>query len=540
MRILTLFSGHDASATVLNDGVIEHYLKEERFNKKKHSSGHKCILDIICENFLKDVDYIIFSSSDSQEEKNKKDRLIHSINPTIKFLDPKYQHHLFHSAGAFYNSKFEKSLVVCIDSAGGYQIDPEVFECDSVYVAEYPANFKPLYKRYWTANLEKRFDNVVNNCRHVSKHSCDEISIANLYNSAALAIGQTIDDCGKAMGLSSYGSENSQLKFFGEKISATNAIKKYFKKYQNLLNYMVDFKDDSNYVMEITQENYKFFADYCYEVQRQCQEQVCLMVGKYVKETGIKKVCITGGYGMNIITNYELLNKFPDVQFYFDPICDDSGLSIGAAMYTYRKLSNDTKILTTDHTFFHGMSYELNEYKEDCFADEKQIAKLLYENKSIAVYNGLAEAGQRALGNRSILFNALNPDAKEIVNQIKKREWYRPFAAIVLEEDAHLYFDNVVPNPHMTVCFPVKTSIIPGVTHVDNTCRIQTVTSGHLYSILNEFKNLTGHGILLNTSFNLAGEPLVETPQDAFRTLNSSSLDYLWFYETKKLFKSNF
>jgi len=139
------------------------------------------------------------------------------------------------------------------------------------------------------------------------------------------------------------------------------------------------------------------------------------------------------------------------------------------------------------------------------------------------------------LGNRSILFNALNPDARDIVNRIKKREWYRPFAAIVLEEDAHLYFDDVIPNPYMTVCFPVRTDLISGVTHIDNTCRIQTVSTGHLYDLLLEFKRLSGHGILLNTSFNLAGEPLVETPEDALKTLSSSTLNHLWFYDTEQL-----
>lgn len=539
MKVLTIFSGHDASATILNDGKIEYYFKEERYNKKKHSGGHEFIFDMISKNFLCDIDYMIFSSKDTQEDKNKKDSLIKFLNPSIKFLNPKYQHHLFHAAGAFYNSGFEKSLVVCIDSAGGYPIDPEVFECDSVYVAEYPCKFTPLYKRYWTENLAKRFDKISNGCRHVSKHASDEINIGNLYNSAALAIGQTIDDCGKAMGLSSYGSPVKQLKFFGERILAVNAIKKYFKNYPELLDYLFNFNNNSGYHVEIKKNNYKFFADYCYEVQKQCQEEVCKLVEKYSTETGIKKVCITGGYGMNIITNYELLNRFDDIEFYFDPICDDSGLSIGAAMYSYRKLTGDSKIIPIKDTFFHGLKHEVSQYHGE-FADEKMVAELLYNNKSVAVYNDLAEGGQRALGNRSILFNALNPDAKDIVNKIKNREWYRPFAAIVLEEDSHLYFDDVAPNPHMTVCFPVKTNLIPGVTHVDNTCRIQTVNSGHLHSILKEFKRLTGHGILLNTSFNLAGETLVETPQDAFKTLNSSSLDCLWFYETKQLFKSTF
>ena len=175
----------------------------------------------------------------------------------------------------------------------------------------------------------------------------------------------------------------------------------------------------------------------------------------------------------------------------------------------------------------------------------ENIATLLNQDKSVAVYAKLAEAGQRALGNRSILFNALNPNAKDLVNKIKKREWYRPFACMVLEEDANVYFDmgRIKYSPFMTICFPVRpeyVKIIPGVTHIDNTCRIQTIskTDDYLYELLQEFKKLSGHGILLNTSFNLAGEPLVETPEDAFNTLNNSCLDYLWFEETQQLFKN--
>jgi len=233
MKVLTIFSGHDASATVIKDGVIEYYFKEERYNKKKHSGGHKFIFDIISKNFLHDIDYIIFSSGESQEDKDKKDSSIKLSNPKIKFINPKYHHHLFHASGAFYNSGFEKSLIICVDSAGGYPIDPEVFECDSVYVAEYPCKFTPLYKRYWTANLQKRFDKVVNGCRHICKHHTDEINIGNLYNSAALAIGQTIDDCGKAMGLSSYGVAIEKLKFFGEEYRQMQQLKNILRIIQN-------------------------------------------------------------------------------------------------------------------------------------------------------------------------------------------------------------------------------------------------------------------------------------------------------------------
>jgi carbamoyltransferase len=171
-----------------------------------------------------------------------------------------------------------------------------------------------------------------------------------------------------------------------------------------------------------------------------------------------------------------------------------------------------------------------------------KIAKLLSEQKIIAVYNEQAEAGPRALGNRSILFDARNKKAKEIVNKIKKREWYRPFACSVLEEYARDYFNmyHLKNSPFMTISFPVlknKLKIIPGVTHVDNSCRIQTVNKSipHLYKLLNEFKKITNVPVLLNTSFNIAGEPLVESKEDAIKTFKESDIDVLWFPELGKI-----
>jgi carbamoyltransferase len=252
-------------------------------------------------------------------------------------------------------------------------------------------------------------------------------------------------------------------------------------------------------------------------------------------------LCVSGGYGMNIVANHYYLQRFPDVEFYFEPIADDTGGAIGSAKMFWYFETKDKTIRPLKTTSFHGVHYDISSYKGKT-TSIKDIAKLLYQDKSVAVYTGLAEAGQRALGNRSILFNALNPDAKDLVNKIKKREWYRPFACMVLEEDANIYFDmeKIKSSPFMTICFPVNVKIIPGVTHIDNTCRIQTVSKEdkYLYELLNEFKKLSGHGIVLNTSFNLAGEPLVETPEDAFNTLNNSCLDYLWFEETQQLFKN--
>ena len=503
MKVVALFSGHGASAVVLEDGVVTNYFKEERYSRKKHDEGIEHIYQMILDS---DPDYIILNTNYDEDEKRE---LIRRVNPRVQFIETKESvHHLHHASLAFYNSGFDKALVLVVDACGGV-VGEDEYEGESIYFARYPCKFTPIYKKNWS-----------------EEHVIHDPNIGNLYNSAALAIGQTIDDCGKAMGLSSYGDRIWEIKF------TLDRVNNYFQECPDFLDVL--FRRRDRYYIDINKDNYKKFADYCCEVQWHCQEQVCELVGKYVKKTGVKKVCIGGGYGLNILTNYQLIKRFPDVEFYFEPLCDDGGNSIGAAMYAYRKITQDMTVKPITTTAHHGIKHKIDLIDGE-YSESNDIARLLYMNKSVAVFNGHAESGQRALGNRSILFNALNPDARDIVNRIKKREWYRPFAAIVLEEDAHLYFDDVIPNPYMTVCFPVRTDLIPGVTHVDNTCRIQTVSTGHLYDLLLEFKRLSGHGILLNTSFNLAGEPLVETPEDALKTLRSSTLDHLWFYDTEQL-----
>ena len=418
-------------------------------------------------------------------------------------------------------------------------------ECESVYVFSYDKH-EPLLKNYFKASYWKyKSDDIFLKQNEFYVGTIG--GIVDFYTMSTLLFGQSPHENGKAMGLSSYGNGIDDFPKIFKNIdeNITNLFDLHYHEKYNVL--MPIYKEHrSKIIDEIMEDNYQFYADYAYEVQIQTQEAVGDLIKKSVEKTGIKKVCISGGYGMNVVANHYYLQRFPDVEFYFEPISDDSGISIGSAKYIYHSLTNDKTKRPIKTTSFHGFYHDVSEYK-GVNATAEKISNLLFNNNSVAVYTGLSESGQRALGNRSILFNPLNPNAKDIVNRIKKREWYRPFAAIVLEEDVDIYFDmgRIKSSPFMTICFPVRSeyvNIIPGVTHIDNTCRIQTVSKNdeYLYELLCKFKKLTGHGILLNTSFNLAGEPLVETPEDAFITLNNSCLDYLWFEETKQLFSSNF
>lgn len=168
--------------------------------------------------------------------------------------------------------------------------------------------------------------------------------------------------------------------------------------------------------------------------------------------------------------------------------------------------------------------------------DKNEAVKQILNQQVVAIFQNSSEYGPRGLGNRSLLFDPRNKNGKDIVNKIKKREWFRPFAGTVLLEHAHDWFDmgTIKESPYMSYAIPVKEekkSIIPAITHVDGTCRVQTVTKEQnkkFYEIIKLFYEKTNVPILFNTSFNLAGETLVETKQDAINTLNRSDINYLY------------
>ena len=158
------------------------------------------------------------------------------------------------------------------------------------------------------------------------------------------------------------------------------------------------------------------------------------------------------------------------------------------------------------------------------------------QRKVIAIFQSRSECGPRALGNRSILYDPRDPNGREKINKLKGREDYRPLAGTVLQEKAHKWFDMSFVNesPYMLYNLEVLSKDIPAICHIDNTCRVQTLKKSfnpHFYNLIKEFNNITGVPILLNTSFNLAGDTIVETVDDAINTLNDSDIDYVYFPE---------
>jgi len=234
-----------------------------------------------------------------------------------------------------------------------------------------------------------------------------------------------------------------------------------------------------------------------------------------------ENLCIAGGVAYNGYMNEEFTKHYNNV--FVPPAVGDEGQAIGTYMHADYTINKNIHKSET----FAGQEYEYNIGEK---ADYKMIAQAIADGKIVGWFQGKSESGNRALGNRSILADPRNPDIKDIINDtIKLREDFRPFAPAVLEEHYKEYFDTRLPSPYMSRICKVKTDKVPGITHVDNTARIQTVNrkfNQKFYDIINEFYKITGIPMLLNTSFNCQ-EPIVETPEHAIRTFKRTALDIL-------------
>jgi carbamoyltransferase len=261
------------------------------------------------------------------------------------------------------------------------------------------------------------------------------------------------------------------------------------------------------------------------------------------KMTGMKNVVLSGGCALNSLANGKILSKTSFNDCFIPPVPDDSGVALGAAYYLYHRDFGGVRSGPMKSNYF-GPSYtniEISDYLKkykikhrNVENPAKEAALLITSGKVIGWFQGGLEFGDRALGNRSILADPRDASMKEKVNDtVKYREGFRPFAPSILEEKISEYFIGAAPTPFMEKVFLIrqeKRDAIPAVTHVDGTGRIQTVTKAQnklYWELISEVERLTGIPIVLNTSFNLKGEPIVCEPTDAIRTFFSSGLDAL-------------
>ncbi|MCH9729778.1 MAG: carbamoyltransferase [Actinomycetia bacterium] len=310
--------------------------------------------------------------------------------------------------------------------------------------------------------------------------------------------------------------------------------------------------------------------DIARSIQVVTEEIVMRMAATAAEVTGEKKLCLAGGVALNSVANGRLMREGPFADIWIQPAAGDAGGSVGTALYAWYQIAGNPR---SANTVCDGMS---GAYLGPKFASEtiagylstrrypfttvtdagqraRKIAELLANGKVVGLFHGRMEFGPRALGNRSILGDARLPEMQSVMNlKIKYRESFRPFAPAVMEERAQEYFDLDAPSPYMLLVAPVHEALctapasqesddirtevnqvrssIPAVTHVDYSARIQTVsgdTNPFLHDVLAEFEELTGCPVIVNTSFNVRGEPIVCTPEDAYRCFMNTEMDYL-------------
>ncbi len=560
MWLLGINVGHNGSAALYHNSELVFYIEEERLSRMKYDGNPFLGMERAYE-YTDAIDYLIicgtrnafgkvpWTGEDVYSCYIRKKQPKHKFE-TIKLGD---DHHLTHAFTAFYNSGFVDAAALIIDGAGSgcrvhEELMQETWEVESIWSMGYPATFQCHYKNYGT-NLVDSFN--INEEDTFPIEISDGHGIVKSYEAVTTFLGFHAIEAGKTMGLAPYGKPNSKIKITENGLNNRNFIKPKFPA-GNLIRAdldpsLKDLNGDTSW-----HENPDLVTDYhkdiAYAVQKSAEERVFDLIRKTIELTGKKKIVMAGGFGLNCVANYEYLKEFPDVEFYHEPASHDGGNVMGVCQYIYRAVSEDSEKAPLTSLYLgpaDSPNYDQTEFDGFVVSDSnaQEVAQLIADGNIVCLYQGRSEAGPRALGNRSILFDPTVPDGKDIVNRVKRREWFRPFAGSALAELANEWFDfrSRSDSPFMMYAVNVhkdKQDKIPAITHVDGTCRVQTVTkeqNAHYYELISEFNKIKGVPILFNTSFNLAGDPLVETLDEAVETLTKSDLKYLWLPEIGKL-----
>ena len=456
-----------------------------------------------------------------------------------------------HAACGFYNSGFESAACVIADGAGSFlqmnEVPDTLYEFETIFHAEYPEEFESVYKHVGTKAPIGFHEPEPNT--FITEYP----GHTKMYEAVTQYCGFPAIEAGKLMGLAPYGKPNADLpSFFNGEWGNRDLIVPTYPNAATINHNRFD----------ILKEDYKMHPqgeivdhtdiqkDMAYKIQEETSERMCQLIEKAVEITGEKNIVVCGGYGLNCVANYKYWDRFPDLNIYCEPISHDGGTSIGGALYKLHQLT-DNEEPRKQASVYYGPQYDPNTY-EDAIAgldvtdtDYDSVAALIRGGNIVTIFQGRSEGGPRALGNRSILFDPTVKDGKDIVNGVKHREWFSPFACSIKKEHVHEWVDlkGRDETPHMMYaveCLEGVEEKIPSVIHVDGTCRIQTVTeeqNEHYYKLINAFHKITDVPILFNTSFNLGGEPLVETIHDAIETLEGSEIEYMYLPEIQKLVK---
>jgi carbamoyltransferase len=532
---------NDGGAALIVNGKIACAIQEERLTRVKYDSGFEKSIKYVCDTAkveFSEIDKVIVTSCIDGIWSKKEAMEILKLKEKYGFSEEKVEvisHHLSHAYNGFISSGFDESLICVIDNTGNKLTE----EKTDVWDAGFERN--SYYHAFWKDGkpILKLIEREAN--------TSDKIGYGEAYRYFTHYFGwDSYKHAGKTMGLAPYGNpnafkgiklfekkENEEVCLLGSKHSfPEEELKDFFK------------KNDINLPRKLYKNELvkQYYADMAYFLQKEFEKSFLRRILGLKKKYNFKNIVISGGVALNCVVNGLLFNHFK--KMYVPSAPGDEGQSLGNAFYGYYNyIKNEIPKQLTNS--FYGKGYEFSDWEDYAKEKklkitkikniEKKVAKLLTKKNIIGWYQGNSEFGARALGHRSIIADPRFDFMKERINsQIKFREPFRPFAPSFLEQYQEDYFENKnIKSYFMSFAFPVKSKMqrfVPAITHVDGTARLQTVSEDSdkkYHKLITEFYNLTKIPCILNTSFNLNDEPIVETPINAINTFLKCHMDYL-------------
>jgi carbamoyltransferase len=574
---------HDSAAALLKDGELVAAAMEERFSRKKHDNGFpKHAIDFCLKQAGitgADLDYAVFYEKPlvkferillttlgmyPRSHAFWRDAIVNWLNEKLwvksiiqKEVGVRYDrilfcdHHISHAASAFFASPFDEAAVLTVDGVGEWTTtttgvakgvwegQPGENAIDLLYEERFPHSIGLLYSAF-TAYLGFRVNNGEYKVMGMAPYGQPR------YVDKVMKLFQQADD----------GSFRLNMDYFSYHYSATHS---YTQKFIDLFGpprppesdfFTMATNPERSAERAAMAENQRY-ADIAASIQQVTEDALIRIANHLYAQTGQKKLVMAGGVALNTKANWRLLNETPFEEIYIQPAAGDDGGALGAALWAYHLVLKQPRKWVMPHAYWgkgysdgeiadflrqRGLKYEDHSANDDRLLDI--VAEALTQEKVVGFMQGRFEWGPRALGNRSILADPRFDAMKEVVNtKIKFREPFRPFAPVILRERADEYFDYPDVARHeapryMLMVSPIKSDKqdrIQAVCHM-GTGRLQTIereTNPRYYGVIERFGQITGVPVVLNTSFNLRGEPIVSSPKDAFNTFKNSDLDLL-------------
>ncbi|MBY3425246.1 hypothetical protein HFN86_34490 [Rhizobium laguerreae] len=570
MNIVGFNLSHDSSVCVLVDGVVTGALALERITRVKRGTvpAHSyaaAMAELTAQVLasadldISDVDHWIASSTETLYP-HEEDTLLRSLGllvpPGRRLVLPHPGHHLAHACAAFYTSGFDEAVAVVVDAYGGRYGGRR--ERETIFQFRTGIEPKVILQNF---REDARIAGELSDGKFVLPETLS--GLGELYRVVTLALGFSekgtkYDDAGKTMGLASYGKRFSATPMF---IEFADGELRFEKAMRSLIEMGLVARDDGRLILQPrarSKELQSWHQDLAAQIQSEFEDGCLSFVHDAVSKTGCKSIVLSGGCFLNSVTNSRIATELDLERVFIFPAATDDGNAVGAAMYAHhillRKDGRSSPYTGGLSNIYWGPSRLKNaslpeigdKWKCKSFVHPsersmaKEAAKALRDGAIVGWFMDRSEFGPRALGARSILCHPGLPGMKDKLNaRVKFREGFRPFAAAVLLEHAPEWFEMPVPgSPFMlNVCraLPASAAKISEVVHVDGSCRLQTVADDAtaFRYLLEEFREITGIPLILNTSFNLRGMPIVETIDDAFNCLYGSRLDELFIGTTQ-------